>query len=126
MQTLQTTIICNSHGSFFYFDIIFDQNNISPMDTKKESKISYNLNLLECISDSLFTADEVKEHLENKFKVEGKTGNLGGKIELKINGNNLQLISSFKFRKSYLKYLSKKFLFKKNLTDWVHLVSDYK
>ncbi|KAF7697532.1 60S ribosomal protein L22 [Cucumispora dikerogammari] len=96
------------------------------MDTKKESKFSYNLNFLECINDGLFTVEEVKEHLENKFKVEGKTGNLGGKIELKINGNNLQLISTFKFRKSYLKYLSKKFLFKKNLTDWVHLVSDYK
>ncbi|KAF7685436.1 60S ribosomal protein L22, partial [Cucumispora dikerogammari] len=106
MQTLQTLIICNSHGSFISFSF-FDQNNISPMDTKKESKFSYNLNFLECINDGLFTTEEVKEHFENKFKVEGKTGNLGGKIELKINGNNLQLISSFKFRKSYLKYLSK-------------------
>lgn len=96
------------------------------MESKTESKFSYNLNFLECVNDNLFTSEEVKEHLVNKLKIDGKIGNLKDKVDLKVSGNNVQIISTIKFRKSYLKFLAKKFLFKKNLSDWVRVVSDQK
>ncbi|KAL7711533.1 Large ribosomal subunit protein eL22 [Entamoeba marina] len=60
------------------------------------------------------------------IKVDGKAGNTKS-IEVKSNGSKVTIsTTSAKLCKRYMKYLTKKFLKKNNLRDWLRVVSDKK
>lgn len=62
-----------------------------------------------------------------RIKVNGKTGNLGNAISLSREKNlKLILTSEIPFSKRYLKYLTKKYLKKQNLRDWLRVVASGK
>merc|ERR1711935_903945 len=96
------------------------------MESKSEIKQIQNLNFLECIDDKLFTSEEVKDYFVRNMKVDGKKGNFTDKVELKVENNNLKIISSVKISPRYLGFLSKKFVFSKNLNEWIRVLSDGK
>lgn len=57
----------------------------------------------------------------------GKTGNLGNAVSLEKEKNTkLVLNSDIPFSKRYLKYLTKKYLKKNNLRDWLRVVASGK
>lgn len=59
-----------------------------------------------------------------RIKVNGKTGNLGNAVTLGREKNTkLVLTSDIPFSKRYLKYLTKKYLKKNNLRDWLRVVA---
>merc|ERR1711872_96844 len=96
------------------------------MEAKSEIKTTQNLNFLDCIDDKLFTSQEVKEFFEQNMKVDGKRGNFTDKVEIKADTHSLKIVSSVKICPRYLGFLSKKFVFKKKLHDWIRVVSDGK
>lgn len=62
-----------------------------------------------------------------RIKVNGKTGNLGNAVSLGREKNTkLVLTSDIPFSKRYLKYLTKKYLKKNNLRDWLRVVASGK
>lgn len=62
-----------------------------------------------------------------RIKVNGKTGNLGNAVTLGREKNTkLVLNSDIPFSKRYLKYLTKKYLKKNNLRDWLRVVASGK
>jgi large subunit ribosomal protein L22e len=64
--------------------------------------------------------------LQDKIKVDGRTGNLGGKVEVKRESEDSPRIfgtAQLPFSKRYLKYLTKKYLKKNNLRDWLRVVA---
>lgn len=72
-------------------------------------------------------------YLKNKIKINGKVGNFaGGKgsqhvVTLgKEKGTKVVLNSEIAFSKRYLKYLTKKYLKKNNLRDWLRVVASGK
>lgn len=62
-----------------------------------------------------------------KYKVSGKTGNLAAaKVRFWKQQNQLRINTQQKISKRYLKYLTKKYLKKQELRDWLHVIRDSK
>lgn len=58
-----------------------------------------------------------------KYKIDGKTGNLQDKARFFKQKNKIRLHTTVKISKRYLKYLAKKYLKKQELRDWLRVVS---
>lgn len=58
----------------------------------------------------------------------GKTGKLGELIRIEVNSSKKEVtvVSSTKFAKRYLKYLTKKFLKKQMLRDYIRVIANGK
>ncbi|TCD67026.1 hypothetical protein EIP91_000646 [Steccherinum ochraceum] len=78
-------------------------------------------------SDGVFDGAAFEKYLHDRIKVEGKTGQLGDSIKIHRNGDtNITVTSNVAFSKRYLKYLTKKFLKKNTLRDWIRVVATTK
>ena len=68
---------------------------------------------------------QTEQFLQERIKVNGKAGNLGGGgaggrrrvVTIKRNKSKMKVTSAVAFSESYLKYLTKKYLKKKHLRD---------
>ncbi|GMM29844.1 ribosomal 60S subunit protein L22A [Martiniozyma asiatica (nom. inval.)] len=70
------------------------------------------------------------KYLVEHIKVDGHLGQLGELISVKQDDSKVVVVSSTKFSGKYLKYLTKRYLKKNQLRDWIRFVSvkknDYK
>lgn len=70
-----------------------------------------------------------EKYLHDKVKVAGKAGNLTDSVTITKHGvkggvaTGLQITTTIEFSKRYLKYLTKRFLKKNKLRDWLHVVA---
>jgi len=64
--------------------------------------------------------------LNDRIKVGGKTGNLGSAVSVSRDKSKVVVNAEIAFSKRYLKYLSKKYLKKQQLRDWLHVVANTK
>jgi large subunit ribosomal protein L22e len=67
-----------------------------------------------------------EKFLQDRLKVAGKTGNLGTNVVIGREKSKLTVTSEIALSKRYLKYLSKKYLKKQQLRDWLHVVANTK
>ncbi|XP_076078913.1 large ribosomal subunit protein eL22-like [Mytilus galloprovincialis] len=67
-----------------------------------------------------------EKFLQERIKVNGKISNMGTNVVLERNKNKVNLTSDIAFSKRYLKYLTKKYLKKNNLRDWLRVVASSK
>jgi len=83
------------------------------------------INASQPASDKVFDLDAFEKFLNEKVKVEGRVGNLGDQVEIKklSNEGKIEVISHIEFSGRYLKYLTKKYLKKVQLRDWLRVVS---
>lgn len=84
--------------------------------------------ILSC-PDALLTVDLYvlqEKYLHERIKVNGKTNNLGNAVSIERNKTKITVTSDIPFSKRYLKYLTKKYLKKNNLRDWLRVVSTSK
>uniref|UniRef100_A0A4W3HJE9 Large ribosomal subunit protein eL22 n=1 Tax=Callorhinchus milii TaxID=7868 RepID=A0A4W3HJE9_CALMI len=68
----------------------------------------------------------LEQFLQERIKVNGKAGNLGGAVTIERNKSKITVTSEVPFSKRYLKYLTKKYLKKNNLRDWLRVVANSK
>lgn len=79
------------------------------------------------MQDRIFDAGAFTTFLQQRIKVEGRTGNLGDNITVSNLGDGrIEVVSHQEFSGRYLKYLTKKFLKKQMLRDWLRVVSTSK
>jgi hypothetical protein len=64
--------------------------------------------------------------LAERIKVGGKTGNLGTNVTIERNKSKVTVNADIDFSKRYLKYLTKKYLKKNSLRDWLRVVANGK
>lgn len=64
--------------------------------------------------------------MKDRFKVDGKAGNLGNTISFVKEESKIVVNSTVAFPKDYLKFLSKKFIRKHGFQDWVRVVASAK
>lgn len=64
--------------------------------------------------------------LKGAIKVDGKAGNLAGKVEVKREGGKIVVESTTSFAKRYFKYLTKKYLKKQSLRDYLRVIANSK
>lgn len=72
-------------------------------------------------------AANFEQFLQERIKVNGKAGNLGGGVvTIERSKSKITVTSEVPFSKRYLKYLTKKYLKKNNLRDWLRVVANSK
>uniref|UniRef100_A0A8C4UHC3 Ribosomal protein L22 like 1 n=1 Tax=Falco tinnunculus TaxID=100819 RepID=A0A8C4UHC3_FALTI len=100
---------------------------LAPEDRKsKKSTWKFCLDLTHPVEDGIFDSGNFEQFLKEKVKVNGKTGNLGNTVHIERLKNKITVTSEKQFSKRYLKYLTKKYLKKNNLRDWLRVVASDK
>jgi large subunit ribosomal protein L22e len=64
--------------------------------------------------------------LHERIKVNGRVNNLGENVSIKKDGSKIHVASNTQMSKRYMKYLTKKFLKKHQLRDWLHVIASDK
>ncbi|KAG7009975.1 replication factor C subunit 2 [Physcia stellaris] len=74
--------------------------------------------------DKIFDVSAFEKFLHDKIKVDNRVGNLGDTVQISQQGDGkIEVIAHTEFSGRYLKYLTKKFLKKQQLRDWLRVVS---
>jgi len=69
---------------------------------------------------------DFEKYLKERIKVDGKKGNLGTAVTLSTTNTALTLNSDIPFSKRYLKYLTKKYLKKVKIAEYLRVVATEK
>ncbi|KAJ8320741.1 hypothetical protein KUTeg_002328 [Tegillarca granosa] len=93
---------------------------------KKKTSLKYTVDCTHPVEDGIMDVANFEKFLNERVKVNGKTGNFGNNVSLERNKNKITLTSDIAFSKRYLKYLTKKYLKKNNLRDWLRVVANSK
>jgi large subunit ribosomal protein L22e len=75
------------------------------------------------VDDGIMDAALFEKFLHDRIKVNGKAGALGDKVKLTRDKAKIHVAVKLPFSKRYLKYLSKKFLKKQQLRDWLRVIA---
>ncbi|KUJ18398.1 ribosomal protein L22e [Mollisia scopiformis] len=95
----------------------------------KQAKVTkkFIINASQPASDKIFDVSAFEKFLQDKIKVDGRVGNLGDIVEIKqVGDGKIEVTAHTQFSGRYLKYLTKKFLKKQQLRDWLRVVSTSK
>ena len=95
---------------------------------KQQKKINLKF-LINCklpIEDNVIVLNDFESFLKQKIKVDGKAGNLGNAVSVSKENQNIVLQATIPFSKRYLKYLTKKYLKKQDLKEYLRVVSTNK
>lgn len=71
----------------------------------------------------MLDASAFEKFLHDRIKVNGKAGNLGTKVTISRDKTKLNVAAELPFSKRYLKYLTKKYLRKQQLRDFLRVVA---
>merc|ERR1712050_659991 len=96
-----------------------------PTQKSKKSKSNtrkFTINCAAPVDDGILDMASFNAYLAEHIKVEGKVGNLGNNIEVEVAKTNLVVSSEIALSKRYLKYLTKRYLKKNNLREWLRVV----
>jgi len=93
---------------------------------KRKQTLKFTVDCSQPVDDGIMDAASFEKFLQDRIKVSGKTGNLGDLINVSRDKAKVTVASDIPFSKRYLKYLSKKYLKKQQLRDWLHVISDNK
>jgi len=78
------------------------------------------------VDDNVLDPAGLEKFFTERIKVDGKTGNLGDRVEISRERNKISVAAEAPFSKRYLKYLTKKYLKKQQLRDFLHVVAPSK
>ncbi len=81
------------------------------------------------VNDSIFDLAAYEKFLHDRIKVGGRTNNLSGSVTIAKGSNtslNITVSPGVPFPKRYIKYLTKKFLKKNELRDWLRVIATSK
>jgi len=78
----------------------------------------------EPVEDDIFDIASFEKFLHERVKVQNKTGNLGEAIAIQRTGSTVNVtVNKSDFSKRYLKYLTKKFLKRQLLRDYIRVIA---
>ncbi|PRP82916.1 putative 60S ribosomal protein L22 [Planoprotostelium fungivorum] len=99
---------------------------------KKTTKVAQKKTLkftIDCsqpVDDGILDPSSFEKFLHDKIKVAGKAGNLGDAVSVSRDKSKLTVTATTAFSKRYLKYLTKKYLKKHQLRDWLRVIAKTK
>lgn len=99
---------------------------MAPIRGKKRLVTKYTLDCTHPAEDSILDPADFVTFLNARVKVGGKTGNLADNVVITKENNTVGVTADIPLSKRYLKYLTKKYLKKNNLRDWLRVVSSNK
>ncbi|KAL5014710.1 hypothetical protein ScPMuIL_008980 [Solemya velum] len=99
---------------------------VSGKGKKKKTTLRYTLDCTHPVEDGIMDASSFEKFLNERIKVNGKTNNFGNNVSVERHKSKINLTSDIPFSKRYLKYLTKKYLKKNSLRDWLRVVASAK
>merc|ERR1711988_1567917 len=93
---------------------------------KSKKVLKFTVDCSQPVDDGIMDAASFEKFLLDRIKVGGKTGNLGDLVSVSRDKAKVVVTSETAFSKRYLKYLSKKYLKKQHLRDWLHVIANNK
>ncbi|CAD6224094.1 hypothetical protein G9C98_006256 [Cotesia typhae] len=99
------------------------KNQLRGKAQKKKVSLSFTIDCTHPVEDNIMDVASFDKYMKERIKINGKTGNLGNLVNIERNKNKLIINSDTELSKRYLKYLTKKFLKKHKLRDWLRVVS---
>ncbi|KAJ2778436.1 60S ribosomal protein L22 [Coemansia javaensis] len=89
----------------------------------KRTNNRYVIDLSAPAGDKILDVAAFEKFLHDRIKVQGLTGNLGDSVTIAREDDKIVVTTKIDFSKRYLKYLTKKFLKKNMLRDWLRVVA---
>ena len=93
---------------------------------KRKQTLKFTIDCSAPVDDGIMDAASFEKFLLDKIKVGGKVGNLGELVTVGRDKAKVLVNADTAFSKRYLKYLSKKYLKKQQLRDWLHVIASSK
>merc|ERR1711990_452508 len=96
---------------------------------KKGAKKTTSKFYIDCklpIEDNVIVLKDFESYLTQNIKVDGKKGNLGKNVNVGMEREQIVVDASCAFSKRYLKYLTKKYLKKQDLKEFLRVISTQK
>lgn len=90
---------------------------------QKKINLKFQINCKLPIEDNVIVLNDFESYLKQKVKVDGKAGNLGNAVSITKDSNNIIVNATIPFSKRYLKYLTKKYLKKQDLKEYLRVVA---
>jgi large subunit ribosomal protein L22e len=87
---------------------------------------NFSIDCAKPLEDGIFDLASFEKFLHDKIKVDGKAGDLGNAVKVVRNDTGIAVTAHIKFSKRYLKYLTKKFLKKQQLRNYIRVVASSK
>jgi large subunit ribosomal protein L22e len=91
---------------------------------KASSKVVLDLSV--AVTDKIVKIADFEAFLKDKIKVDGKAGALADKVEVRREGSRIIVDSKVHFAKRYFKYLTRKYLQKQSLRDYLRVIASGK
>jgi len=96
------------------------------LGTVKKVPLKITIDCTEPHNDDIFDMASFEKFLHEKMKVNGKTGVLGDNVTITKEASSIHVTSKVQNSKRYLKYLTKKFLKKQQLRDYIRVIARQK
>mmetsp|Transcript_25948 Transcript_25948/g.61244 ORF Transcript_25948/g.61244 Transcript_25948/m.61244 type:complete len:126 (-) Transcript_25948:76-453(-) len=89
----------------------------------KAKKLEFTIDCQVPVDDMVMDAASFEKFLHDRIKVNGKVGVLGDAVVITREGHNIHVKADSPFSKRYLKYLTKKYLKKNQLRDYLRIIA---
>jgi len=92
---------------------------------QRKRAYAYYVDCSKPVSEKIFTLSSFADYLRLKVKVNNKLNNFGKTLKIVSDKDTgkVGVVSKDKFKKRYLKYLTKRYLKKHQLRDWLRVVA---
>ncbi|CAI9786161.1 unnamed protein product [Fraxinus pennsylvanica] len=102
----------------------------APAGAQKGGKKKAATFVIDCskpVEDKIMDIASLEKFLQERIKVGGKPGALGDSVTVTREKNKISVTANeTSFSKRYLKYLTKKYLKKNNVRDWLRVIASNK
>ncbi|XP_073066158.1 large ribosomal subunit protein eL22z-like [Primulina eburnea] len=92
----------------------------------KKKVTSYVIDCTKPVDDKIMEIATLEKFLQERIKVGGKTGALGDSVTVTREKSKITITADSSFSKRYLKYLTKKYLKKYSVRDWLRVIASNK
>merc|ERR1712085_79843 len=90
---------------------------------KKVGQVTFVVDCQLPVADNILDPAGLEKYFTERIKVANKAGNLGDKIKIVREDSKITVTADLPFSKRYLKYLTKKYLKKQQLRDFLRVIS---
>mmetsp|Transcript_16717 Transcript_16717/g.23060 ORF Transcript_16717/g.23060 Transcript_16717/m.23060 type:complete len:130 (+) Transcript_16717:87-476(+) len=94
--------------------------------TKKVKAQIFTIDCSKPVDDKIMEMASFEKFLQDKIKVNGKAGALGDVVKVVRDKSKVTVTSEADIAKRYLKYLTKKYLKKNGVRDWLRVIASNK
>ncbi|XP_047311344.1 60S ribosomal protein L22-3-like [Impatiens glandulifera] len=92
----------------------------------KKKGVTFTIDCTKPVEDKIMEIASLEKFLQERIKVGGKAGALGDTVSISREKSKITVTSDSTFSKRYLKYLTKKYLKKNNVRDWLRVIASNK